>query len=146
MRAGHNVRATASSVRDLTRAHRTVSRAPAAGVGGFLPAVKQIANVSCLPGIVNVRRARLIVLVVRRMADLPFAQRSLSTARAQASIGLPDCHSGYGFAIGNVAAFDMEDPEAVVSPGAFNECHLAYACGELCKILPLRAWDRGCCY
>ena len=33
------------------------------------------------------------------------------------SIGLPDVHSGYGFAIGNVAAFDMDDPEAVVSPG-----------------------------
>jgi tRNA-splicing ligase RtcB (3'-phosphate/5'-hydroxy nucleic acid ligase) len=26
-------------------------------------------------------------------------------------------HSGYGFAIGNVAAFDMSNPEAVVSPG-----------------------------
>lgn len=26
-------------------------------------------------------------------------------------------HSGYGFAIGNMAAFDMNDPEAVVSPG-----------------------------
>ncbi|KFG30692.1 DNA segment, Chr 10, Wayne State University 52, expressed family protein, partial [Toxoplasma gondii p89] len=25
--------------------------------------------------------------------------------------------AGYGFAIGNVAAFDMEDPQAVVSPG-----------------------------
>ncbi len=24
---------------------------------------------------------------------------------------------GYGFAIGNVAAMDMDDPEAVVSPG-----------------------------
>ena len=34
-----------------------------------------------------------------------------------ASIGLPDVHSGYGFAIGNVAAFDMSNPEAVVSPG-----------------------------
>jgi hypothetical protein len=33
------------------------------------------------------------------------------------SIALPDVHSGYGFAIGNVAAFDMADPEAVVSPG-----------------------------
>eukprot|EP01138_Halocafeteria_seosinensis_P000196 gb/GECG01000202.1/.p1 GENE.gb/GECG01000202.1/~~gb/GECG01000202.1/.p1 ORF type:complete len:525 (+),score=58.95 gb/GECG01000202.1/:1-1575(+) len=56
-------------------------------VGGFLPAMKQISNVASLPGIVN------------------------------KSIGLPDVHSGYGFAIGNVAAFDMEDPEAVVSPG-----------------------------
>lgn len=55
--------------------------------GGFLPAVKQIANVACLPGIVG------------------------------HSIGLPDVHSGYGFAIGNIAAMDMDDPEAVVSPG-----------------------------
>eukprot|EP00940_MAST-03C_sp_MAST-3C-sp2_P000287 g287.t1 len=59
----------------------------ASGFGGFLPAVKQIANVASLPGIVG------------------------------SSIGLPDIHSGYGFAIGNVAAFDMEDPNAVVSPG-----------------------------
>ncbi|CAN0199469.1 unnamed protein product [Ectocarpus fasciculatus] len=35
----------------------------------------------------------------------------------QGSIGLPDVHSGYGFAVGNVAAFDMADPDAVVSPG-----------------------------
>lgn len=55
--------------------------------GGFLPAVKQIANVASLPGIVG------------------------------HSIGLPDVHSGYGFAIGNIAAMDMSDPEAVVSPG-----------------------------
>nr|ACO95330.1 hypothetical protein [Dasypus novemcinctus] len=57
------------------------------GVGGFLPAMKQIGNVAALPGIVH------------------------------RSIGLPDVHSGYGFAIGNMAAFDMSDPEAVVSPG-----------------------------
>jgi|EP00927_Polykrikos_kofoidii_P078373 tRNA-splicing ligase RtcB len=56
-------------------------------VGGFLPAVKQIANVSAMPGI------------------------------ERYSIGLPDVHSGYGFAIGNVAAFDMANPESVVSPG-----------------------------
>lgn len=55
--------------------------------GGFLPAVKQIANVACLPGIVGY------------------------------SIGLPDVHSGYGFAIGNIAAMDLSDPDAVVSPG-----------------------------
>jgi tRNA-splicing ligase RtcB len=52
-----------------------------------LPAVKQIANVAALPGIVG------------------------------SSIALPDVHSGYGFAIGNVAAFDMDDPESIVSPG-----------------------------
>jgi len=56
-------------------------------VGGFLPAIKQLANVAGLPGIVN------------------------------KSIALPDVHSGYGFAIGNVAAFDMEDPQAIVCPG-----------------------------
>lgn len=35
----------------------------------------------------------------------------------QRSVGLPDVHSGYGFAIGNMAAFDMDDPDAIVSPG-----------------------------
>lgn len=54
---------------------------------GFLPALKQVANVASLPGIVG------------------------------ASYGLPDIHCGYGFAIGNVAGFDLDDPEAVVSPG-----------------------------
>mmetsp|Transcript_41766 Transcript_41766/g.100236 ORF Transcript_41766/g.100236 Transcript_41766/m.100236 type:complete len:508 (-) Transcript_41766:313-1836(-) len=55
--------------------------------GGFVPAVKQIGNVAGLPGIVKY------------------------------SIGLPDVHSGYGFAIGNIAALDMGNPESVVSPG-----------------------------
>jgi tRNA-splicing ligase RtcB len=54
---------------------------------GFTPAVAQISNVAALPGIVG------------------------------ASLAMPDVHSGYGFSIGNVAAFDMNDPEAVVSPG-----------------------------
>jgi len=45
----------------------------AKGVGGFLPAVVQIANVASLPGIVG------------------------------NSFGMPDIHSGYGFSIGNVA-------------------------------------------
>ncbi|RWS29142.1 tRNA-splicing ligase RtcB-like protein [Leptotrombidium deliense] len=57
------------------------------GFGGFLPAVKQIGNVAALSGIVG------------------------------HSIGLPDCHSGYGFAIGNMAAFDMSDKTSIVSPG-----------------------------
>lgn len=35
----------------------------------------------------------------------------------QHSIAMPDIHAGYGFCIGNVAAFDMDDPSAVVSPG-----------------------------
>ena len=55
--------------------------------GGFIPALKQLANVAALPGIVG------------------------------SSMAMPDVHSGYGFCIGNVAAFDMDDPEAVISPG-----------------------------
>jgi tRNA-splicing ligase RtcB (3'-phosphate/5'-hydroxy nucleic acid ligase) len=55
--------------------------------GGFLPALKQVANVAALPGIVK------------------------------GSFAMPDVHSGYGFCIGNVAAFDMDDENAVVSPG-----------------------------
>jgi len=58
-----------------------------ASTGGFLSALQQLANVATLPGIVGY------------------------------SLGMPDLHSGYGFAIGNVAAMDMNDPEAVVSPG-----------------------------
>ena len=53
----------------------------------FIPALRQAANVAALPGIVR------------------------------ASLAMPDVHSGYGFCIGNVAAFDMDDPLAVVSPG-----------------------------
>ncbi|KAB7507946.1 tRNA-splicing ligase RtcB-like protein [Armadillidium nasatum] len=67
-------------------------------IGGFLPGMKQIANVAALPGIVG------------------------------KSIGLPDVHAGYGFAIGNMAAFDMDNPEAVISPGGVGfdiNCGLA---------------------
>ncbi|KAK2095798.1 hypothetical protein P7K49_027214 [Saguinus oedipus] len=49
--------------------------------------MKQTGNVAALPGIVH------------------------------QSTGLPAVHSGYGFAIGKMAVFDMNDPEAVVSPG-----------------------------
>ena len=48
-------------------------------VGGFLPGVKQIANVAALPGIVG------------------------------HSVGLPDVHSGYGFAIGINSIFRLDD-------------------------------------
>lgn len=57
------------------------------GDGGFIPSLRQVANVAALPGIVG------------------------------RSMAMPDIHSGYGFAIGNVAATDMDDPNAVVSPG-----------------------------
>ena len=42
---------------------------------------------------------------------------SCYTGIVGSSIGMPDIHSGYGFAVGNVAAFDMADPAAIVSPG-----------------------------
>jgi len=49
------------------------------------PALTQVQNVACLPGIVG------------------------------ASMAMPDCHYGYGFPIGGVAAFDVA--EGVISPG-----------------------------
>lgn len=55
------------------------------GGGGSILAVKEIANVSLLSGIIG------------------------------RSIGIPDVHSGYGFAIGNVAEFDMADLQAIIS-------------------------------
>jgi tRNA-splicing ligase RtcB (3'-phosphate/5'-hydroxy nucleic acid ligase) len=57
------------------------------GMGGFLPAVKQVANVAALPGIVK------------------------------GSYAMPDMHSGYGLSIGGVFATDMADPQSVISPG-----------------------------
>ena len=47
--------------------------------------IEQVANVATLPGIV------------------------------QASLAMPDIHTGYGFTIGGVAAFDLE--EGIISPG-----------------------------
>jgi tRNA-splicing ligase RtcB len=47
--------------------------------------VEQVANVATLPGIVG------------------------------SSLAMPDIHTGYGFAIGGVAAFDLKD--GVISPG-----------------------------
>lgn len=52
----------------------------------FIPALRQISNVASLPGIVG------------------------------ASLAMPDVHSGYGFAIGGVAAFDPQRG-GIVSPG-----------------------------
>lgn len=52
-----------------------------------LPSILQIAYVATLPGITKY------------------------------SYGMPDMHSGYGFSIGGVAAFDMSDPESIISPG-----------------------------
>jgi len=48
-------------------------------------AIDQVANVATLPGIVR------------------------------ASMAMPDIHTGYGFAIGGVAAFDVK--EGIISPG-----------------------------
>jgi tRNA-splicing ligase RtcB (3'-phosphate/5'-hydroxy nucleic acid ligase) len=47
--------------------------------------LRQVANVACLPGIVR------------------------------ASLAMPDIHWGYGFPIGGVAAFDLD--EGIISPG-----------------------------
>jgi tRNA-splicing ligase RtcB len=50
-----------------------------------MKSVDQVANVAMLPGIVG------------------------------ASMAMPDVHPGYGFTIGGVAAFDLE--EGIISPG-----------------------------
>ncbi|KAM0683491.1 hypothetical protein MDAP_001059 [Mitosporidium daphniae] len=71
----------------LNEMNEEIKKSRNIGPTGFLPALLQLANVATLPGIVG------------------------------SSIGLPDIHSGYGFAIGNVAAFDANDPAAIVSPG-----------------------------
>lgn len=66
--------------------HGTTTQSKSKRSGGFIPALKQMANVAALPGIVK-------------------------------CLAMPDVHSGYGFCIGNVAAFDMDKEESVISPG-----------------------------
>lgn len=53
----------------------------------FLPALIQLANSSSLPAIVN------------------------------HSVAMPDIHAGYGFPIGGVAAFDIDNLECPICPG-----------------------------
>ena len=54
---------------------------------GLTPSIVQIANVSCMDGVIG------------------------------QSMAMPDAHSGYGFSIGGVAAVDVDDPNACVYPG-----------------------------
>jgi tRNA-splicing ligase RtcB len=58
--------------------------------GGFTPALKQVANVACLPGIVG------------------------------ASLAMADIHPGYGFPIGGVGAFDVETGVVSVAGVGFD--------------------------
>lgn len=73
-----------------------------------LPSVIQIAYVATLPGISNF------------------------------SFGMPDMHSGYGFSIGGVAAFDMSDPESIISPGGVG---FDINCGVRCLTTHLKKED-----
>jgi len=59
--------------------------------GEFLPALKQVAAVATLPGMVK------------------------------GSFDMPDVHIGHRFSIGGVAAFDVEDPGTEVSPGGTEQ-------------------------
>jgi RNA-splicing ligase RtcB len=72
----------------------------------------------------------VVGLILRARAATPScvcrADCAFHAGIVKASIALPDVHSGYGFAIGNVAAFDMSDPESIVSPGQLLEACLSY--------------------
>lgn len=50
------------------------------------------------------------------------------------SFGMPDMHSGYGFSIGGVAAFDTSDPKAIISPGGVG---YDINCGVRCLVTDL---------
>lgn len=71
-------------------------------------ALEQVANVACLPGIV------------------------------EASLAMPDIHWGYGFAIGGVAAFRLED--GIISPGGVG---YDIACGVRLLTTNLTFKDHG---
>ena len=73
---------------------------------GAWSAVRQVAQVACLPGIVS------------------------------ASLALPDVHPGYGFPIGGVGAFDVEEGVAVVGGVGFD-----INCGVRLMATPWQASD-----
>jgi tRNA-splicing ligase RtcB len=54
------------------------------------------------------------------------------------SFVMPDMHSGYGFSIGGVAAFDLSDPEAIISAGGVG---YDINCGIRCFCTPLTPED-----
>lgn len=54
-------------------------------------------------------RALPSIMQIAFVATLPGIYRN--------SFGMPDMHSGYGFSIGGVAAFDLTDPTSIISPG-----------------------------
>ena len=48
---------------------------------------------------------------------------------SKGSFAMPDMHSGYGFTIGGVAAFDLDDPSAIISPGGVgNDINCGVRC------------------
>jgi len=71
-----------------------------------LPALIQVATVATLPGI------------------------------SKGSFAMPDVHAGYGFSIGGVAAIDLSDPEAIISPGGVG---YDINCGIRCIVTHLPA-------
>lgn len=56
----------------------------------------------------------------------------------KASFGMPDMHSGYGFSIGGVAAFDTADPNCIISPGGVG---YDINCGVRCMTTNLTLED-----
>lgn len=105
-----------SSTTDMLSTYRDDECRALMVLGRSLSALSIRANRSYPP----TQRATIVhVYFVSRREPNQIALFCLSFC-GQGSIGLPDVHSGYGFAIGNVAAFDMSDPDAVVSPGTTN--------------------------
>lgn len=51
---------------------------------------------------------------------LQIANVSTLNSITTASLGMPDMHSGYGFSIGGVAAFNLDDPNAIILPGGIG--------------------------
>lgn len=92
---------------------KLVSKELSTAGGGFTGAVQQLANVATLPG----ECFRICCCISSRVWAVATGCSCDAAGIVGSSIGMPDIHSGYGFAVGNVAAFDMADPAAIVSPG-----------------------------
>ena len=88
---------------------------------GFVPNMKVPGIFYATPDIAEFAFTELKEYLKNKNSGLPSIMQIAYVATldgiVEASYAMPDMHSGYGFSIGGVAAFDTSDPKAIISPG-----------------------------
>ncbi|OHS95859.1 tRNA-splicing ligase RtcB [Tritrichomonas foetus] len=88
---------------------------------GFVPNMKVPGRFFATPEMAEASFQELSEWMENRNKGLPSILQIAFVASldgvTKGSFAMPDMHSGYGFSIGGVAAFDTSDPAAIISPG-----------------------------